>query len=79
VLPLTLTLCQTNPANGACLASPTPTVTTQINAGQTPTFAVFVKANGTVPFDPAVNRIAVRFRDAGGAIRGATSVAARTQ
>jgi len=79
VLPLTLTLCQTNPATGACLASPTPTVTAQINAGQTPTFAVFVKANGTVPFDPAANRVTVRFRDTGGAIRGATSVAVRTQ
>jgi hypothetical protein len=79
VLPVTLTLCQTNPATGVCLGDPTPTVTTQINSGETPTFAVFVKGNGLVPFDPATNRVAVRFRDAGGAIRGATSVAVRTQ
>jgi hypothetical protein len=54
-------------------------VTTPINPGETPTFAVFVKGNGTVPFDPAANRVAVRFRDGGGVIRGATSVAVRTQ
>jgi hypothetical protein len=55
-------------------------VTTQINAGQTPTFSVFVTGTGTVVhFDSANNCVFVRFKDAGGVTRGATSVAVRTQ
>jgi len=44
-----------------------------------PTCSIFVTATGTVPFDPANNRIVVKFRDAGGIVRGSTSVAVRTQ
>lgn len=54
-------------------------VTLQINAGDTPTFAIFVVGNGTVAFDPAVNRVFVRYKDGSGATRGATSVAVQTQ
>jgi hypothetical protein len=54
-------------------------VTTTIGASETPTFAFFVTGTGTVPFDPAVNRVFVRFKDAGGITRGSTSVAVRTQ
>jgi hypothetical protein len=39
---------------------------------------VFVTATGSVPFDPAANRIIVEFKDAD-VVRGATSVAVRTQ
>ena len=77
-LPVNLFICQTNPGTGACLASPAGSVTTTITANATPTFAVFVQGNGTVPFDPAVNRIFVRF-NSGGVTRGSTSVAVRTQ
>jgi subtilisin family serine protease len=79
VLPVGLTLCETNPGTGACLALPSPTVTTTINAGATPTFGIFVTGAGTVPFEPAVNRVFVRFKDAGAITRGSTSVAVRTQ
>ncbi|HEV8440638.1 MAG TPA: S8 family serine peptidase, partial [Methylomirabilota bacterium] len=78
-LPVTLTICQTNPISGACLAAPSVTVTTQINAGATPTFGIFVKGNGTVGFDPAAKRVFVRFKDGAGVTRGSTSVAVRTQ
>jgi hypothetical protein len=30
-----------------------------------------------VPFEPGANRIVVRFKDVGGAVRGATSVAVK--
>ncbi len=81
-LPVSIVLCQTNPTTSVCLggATPTPTVTTQINAGETPTFAIFVQGTGTpIPFDPANSRVFVRFKDVGGVTRGATSVAVRTQ
>ena len=78
-LPINLSICQTTPATGICLGSPSSSVTTQIDAGQTPTFAIFLAGTGPIiPFDPANNRIVVRFKDAGGATRGATSVAVRT-
>jgi hypothetical protein len=78
-LPLSVSICQTSSSTGACQASPTPSVTALIGANGTPTFGIFVTAAATVPFDPAHNRIFVRFKDAGGAVRGSTSVAVRTQ
>jgi hypothetical protein len=78
-LPVAVSLCQTDPGTGACLAAPSSTVSATIDAGATPTFGVFVTGGGTVPFDPAQNRVFVRFKDAGAVIRGATSVAVRTQ
>jgi len=78
-VPVSLALCQTNPANGQCLSPPQPATALQINAGATPTFSIFATGTGTIPFDPALNRIFVRFKDAGGATRGSTSVAVRTQ
>lgn len=78
-LPVHISLCQTNPANAHCISSIGPTVATQINANATPTFGIFVQGSGDVPFDPAVNRIFVRFKDNSGVTRGSTSAAVRTQ
>jgi hypothetical protein len=78
-LPLAINLCQTDPASGQCTSSVGSSVTTTINAGATPTFAIFATASGQVPFDPANNRIFVIFSDAGGTVRGSTSVAVQTQ
>lgn len=77
--PVTLSLCQTNPRSGGCLAARSTTVTTEIQGGSTPTFAIFVQGNGNVTFDPANNRVNVLFKDLGGLTRGATGVAIRTQ
>ena len=78
-LPVTLSLCQTDPTTGVCLGAAAASVTTTIDANATPTFGIFVTGSGSVSFSPATNRIYVRFRDSGGVIRGATSVAVRTQ
>jgi len=80
VLPLSLSLCQTDPNTAQCLGGgPAPSVTTTINAGATPTFSIFATGHGNVPFAPATNRIFVRFKDGSGATRGSTSTAVRTQ
>lgn len=77
-LPLQISLCQTDPATGACIAPEAPSadpVTTTIANGETPTFAFFIGMLADVPFDPARSRVFVRFRDSDGEVRGSTSVA----
>ena len=78
VLPLVMSICETNPADGVCLSGPAGSATSTVDASETPTYSVFVTATGDVPFDPANNRIVVEFRGGGGAVRGSTSVAVRT-
>ena len=77
--PVNISLCQTNPANGQCISAIGPGVTTTINTNATPTFGIFVQTSANVAFDPALNRIFVRFKDSGAVTRGSTSVAVRTQ
>ena len=77
-LPLNISICETNPATGSCLSTPSSSVTTQIDANETPTFGIFVEGTGDVPFDPATNRIFVRFNDSNALTRGSTGVAVRT-
>lgn len=82
-LPVTLTICETNPNTGVCInpTTPAPSTTLTMVAGGTNTFLVTVKGNGTIAFDPALNRILINFHDGGtitGPVRGGTSVAART-
>ena len=77
-----VSLCETNPVTGDCINPTTPTtdaVTTTVASDATPTFAVFVTATDLIEFAPDVNRIAVQFADASGELRGATSVAVRSQ
>jgi hypothetical protein len=76
-LPLTLTVCETNTATGACLAPPTPTVTVNYAAGTNRSFAFFAQASGSIPFDPATNRVFARLTQSG-VLRGATSAAVCT-
>jgi hypothetical protein len=54
-----LSICQTNPATGACLATPTPSVTVSVNNGQIVTFTVFVtaQASKTLQTNPGFSRI----------------------
>jgi len=79
VLPVILNVCETDPGTGACTSPIGPTVTVSYTGGTNRTFGIFISGTGTVPFDPANNRVIVRFKDAGAVTRGATSVAVRTQ
>lgn len=78
-LPLAVAICETDPVTSGCMDPEAPAlgfVATFIRAGATPTFAGLVDRAETVPFDPAVNRVFVRFRDKVGRVdRGATCVA----
>ena len=78
-LPATLSICETDPITGICKDPPAASVQRGIGTGQTPTFAIFVSASSAIGFDPALNRIFVRFKDGSGVTRGSTSVAVRTQ
>jgi hypothetical protein len=77
-LPFTIFLCQTDPVTSQCISAIGPSVTTTINAGDTPTFGLLLTQRAVVPFDPVNNRIFVVFTDGNGVTRGATSVAVRT-
>ncbi len=76
-LPVTTALCETNPATGQCLSLPSFSLSKTISANDTASYAVFVTGSGAIPFDPANNRIVVEFQQAGGVVRGRTSVAVR--
>jgi hypothetical protein len=54
-------------------------VTVDIPPNATPTFGVFVAGSAPVADMPGVNRVFVTFTDAGGVLRGETSVAVRTR
>src|SRR5262249_18244226 len=74
-LPVAIGICRTVPATGSCATPVSGSLSTDIGANATPTFAIFVTATSSIAFDPANNRVFVRFADAGGVTRGLTSVA----
>jgi hypothetical protein len=78
VLPVTLSICQTDPGTGGCINPAVPTtgpLSLNIGAGETPTFAVFISADVPITFDPAVNRVFFRMRNPSGEVVALTSVA----
>jgi alpha-tubulin suppressor-like RCC1 family protein len=80
-LPLTITLCRSDPATGACVGSAKPAAidSPAIAANEVLMISVFVKATGPVAFDPSINRLQLRLKTDDGVTRGSTSVAVRTQ
>jgi hypothetical protein len=78
-LPLTISLCQTNPQSGQCISTLRSSATFTINTNATPTVAIFATASGQIPFVPQTNRIFVEFSDANEVVRGSTSVAVETR
>jgi len=78
VLPVTLSICQTDPVTSACVNPAVPTASpfdVTIGAGETPTFGVFVSSATPIAFDPAVNRVFFEVRNQGGEVVASTSVA----
>ena len=77
-LPVTTSICQTNPGTGQCLAPPAATVSLSYAGGAAPTFSIFLHSTGAIAFAPATSRIFVRFKDGSGGFHGSTSVAIET-
>jgi hypothetical protein len=73
-LPVQVTLCQTNPSTGECLAAPAPTVTLSPFApGASATFSVFVTATAAIASSPS-NEVFVLFTNSSGTVSGSASV-----
>jgi hypothetical protein len=59
-LPLNLSICLTNPTTAACLATPSPSVTTNVASGEVLTFSIFVGGQGkAIATIPGFNRVFV--------------------
>ena len=78
-LPLTAMICQTNSATGVCLESMSEQSTLTLDAGGTASFMMQIQATEAILFDPAKNRLFIRFHDASNVLRGATSTAVSTE
>jgi phospholipase/lecithinase/hemolysin len=77
-MPLTATVCETNP-DGSCMSTPSASVTTTISQNQNTTWSAFLQASGPITADPANNRVYFEFVDSSGVVRGSTSTAVTTQ
>lgn len=77
VLPVTLEVCETASTGGCITPRGVDSVTAVFDPNAVKFFAVFVRANegADIPFDPANARVFLRFADAGGVTRSATSAA----
>jgi len=75
---LTIEICETDFATGTCITSRAASVTSNFNANETASFAVFIRSQTGIPFDPAGHRIRFDAVDLNGVSRGSTSVAIRT-
>lgn len=74
-LPVSLTICKSDPVTAGCLAPPAPAVVGPFGVNETATWSVFVQATGPIPLDPATRRLRIEFVDGAGIVRGSTSVA----
>lgn len=76
-LPLLLTVCETDPNTGQCLADQADSVETVFTGSDVKFFTAFVYTDGAdgVTFDPANARVFLRFTDANGVLRSVTGAA----
>jgi hypothetical protein len=75
ILPVTVNIQETDPTTGVVIGD---NVLQNVGPGENRTVVVWVTFNGCIGFDPAVNRIFVRFRDASNNLIGSTSTAIST-
>jgi hypothetical protein len=78
-LPLTLSICQTNPQTGACInpTTPGPSTTVTVAQNQSVVLSTFVQGQDMpIPYDPANRRIFVLASQSGNPV-GGTSVAVK--
>jgi len=78
-LPLTATICPTDPTTAACLSPPAASVQTAFQPNGTQTYSVFATASAPITFSPGTARVFVSFTDGNGILRGSTSVAVQTE
>jgi hypothetical protein len=74
-LPINITVMETDPPTGAVIGD---NILQNVAAGENRTVAVFVTFHGPVSFNPALNRIFIRFLDENGDLVGSTSTAVST-
>jgi hypothetical protein len=80
-LPVNVTICQTNPSNGECMAPPVQGgvgLGVSLSTGTSATFSVFVTATAAIASDPANNRIYIEVTNTADTGAGLTSVAVVT-
>ena len=80
-LPVTLSVCETDPLTSVCINPAVPTtqpLSVTVAAGATPTFAVFIDAAAPIAFDPAINGVFFRMRNQAGETVASTRVALST-
>jgi hypothetical protein len=75
-LPLSLTVCQTNPLTGSCLPTSSPTASININllSNTVSTFTVIATESSPIQLIPGTNRINVQITDTSGKVIGSTGV-----
>jgi hypothetical protein len=76
-LPLSLTVCSSDPKAGACSSPASKSASVSFAKQSTRSFSVLVRAADFIAQDPAA-RIFVRFTDARGALRGLVTAAVKT-
>ena len=76
-LPLETLVCQTITSTGECLTPLSPQTELSLAANATASFMLTLNASDFIGFDPANNRVFVRFIDEAGVLRGATSLSVR--
>lgn len=75
VLPVSIFIQETNPPTGVVIGDH---ILQNVAAGDKRTAVVWVTFNGCIPFNPAVNRIFIEFRDGSNNLLGSTSTAIST-